>query len=88
MQKLLDKENEDINQNYSKVLNNYNSILKLNKSNYGDTINNKLKYIKFSNDNETNIKEYLNKISNLNIIYRIIKYTKNTKIIPNNKNYF
>ena len=40
LQKILGKENEDINQNYSKILNNYNSLLKLNKSNNDDTINN------------------------------------------------
>ena len=53
--------------------------MKLNKSSNDDTINNKLKYIKFSNENEKTIKDFLNKISNLNIIYRIIKYNKDVK---------
>ena len=79
LQKILEKEDENISQNYSKVINNYNNILKLNKSNNDDTLNNKLKYIKFTNENELDIKEYLRKISNLNIIYRIIKFIKNGK---------
>ena len=91
-QKNLEKDKENNSQNYSKVINNYNNILKLNKSNNDDNINNKLKYIKFTNENESNIKEYLSKISNLNIIYRIIKYVKNRKAslkdnnIKNSKN--
>ena len=76
LQKLLEKDEEMANQTYSKVLNNYNCVLKLNKSNIEDNTNNKLKYIKDNNENEANIKDYLNKISNLNIIYRIIKYIK------------
>ena len=79
LKNLLEKE-DDNNQNYSKILNNYNNILKLNKSNDDDNTNNKLKYIKFSNENENNIKNFLSKMSNLNIIYRIIKLKKNGKI--------
>lgn len=86
-QKNIEKEEGDISQNYLNILNNYNNILKLNKSSNDDTINNKLKYIKFSNENEKTIKDFLNKISNLNIIYRIIKYNKDGKdaLKDNNK---
>ena len=80
LQKLLEKDEEIANKTYSKVLNNYNCVLKLNKSNIEDNTNNKLKYIKFNNENEDNIKDYLNKISNLNIIYRIIKYIKTGRV--------
>ena len=80
LQKLLEKDEEISSKTYSKVLNNYNCVLKLNKSNIEDNTNNKLKYIKFNNENEDNIKDYLNKISNLNIIYRIIKYIKTGRV--------
>ena len=73
-------EKEDID-NYINVLNNYNGILKLNKSNNEDNLNNKLKYIKLSIEKEANIKEYLSKICNLSIMHRKIKYLKNEKII-------
>ena len=83
LKKMLEKE-DDNNQNYSKILNNYNNILKLNKLNNEDNTNNKLKYIKFSNENENDVLEYLSKVSNLNIIYRIIKYKKNGNTPINN----
>ena len=72
----LEKEDGDINQNYASVINNYNNILKLNQSNHADKTNNKLKYIKFVNKNEVSVKEYLNKIANINIINRILKFNK------------
>ena len=75
----LEKEDGDINQNYSSVINNYNNILKLNQSNHADKATNKLKYIKFISKNENHIKEYLNKTANINIINRIIRYNKNLK---------
>ena len=80
LKKLLEKSDEITIQNYSKVLNNYNCILKLNKSNIEDNTNNKLKYMKLNIENEVDIKDYLNKISNLNIIYRIIKYIKTGRV--------
>ena len=82
----LNKKDCDINQNYSSVINNYNNILKLNQSNHSDNANNKLKYIKFINKNEVNIKEYLNKITNINIINRIMKYNKKIKSKEDNYN--
>ena len=82
----LEKENVDINQNYSSIINNYNNILKLSQSNHSDNFNNKLKYIKFVNKSEINIKEYLNKISNINIINRIIKFNKQINSSKNNEN--
>jgi hypothetical protein len=75
----LEREDGDINQNYSSVINNYNNILKLNQSNHADKTNNKLKYIKFVNKNEINVKEYLNKIGNINIINRILRFNKKLK---------
>ena len=75
----LEKEEGDINQNYSSVIKNYNNILKLNQSNHNDNANNKLKYIKFVGKNEIQIKDYLNKIANINVIHRIIKYNKSSK---------
>ena len=82
----LEKENVDINQNYSSIINNYNNILKLSQSNHSDNFNNKLKYIKFVNKSEIDIKEYLNKISNINIINRIIKFNKQINSSKNNEN--
>ena len=82
-QNTLEKESDDINQNFINVLNNYNNIIKLNQSNNVDNINNKLKYIKFINKNENNIKEYLNKISSINIINKIILYNKK---VPSKEN--
>lgn len=76
--RVLEKEDND---NYVNILNNYHSILKLNKSNNEDNLNNKLKYIKLSIEKERNIKEYLNKICNLSIMHRKMKYLKNEKII-------
>lgn len=76
--RVIEKENID---NYVNVLNNYHSILKLNKSNNEDNLNNKLKYIKLSIEKEANIKEYLSKICNLSIMHRKMKYLKNEKII-------
>ena len=76
--RVLEKEDND---NYVNILNNYQSILKLNKSNNEDNLNNKLKYIKLSIEKETNIKEYLSKICNLSIMHRKMKYLKNEKII-------
>ena len=84
LQKSFEKEDSDTK--YSSLLYNFNSILNLNKSNNEDNINNKLKYIKFFNENELNIKEYLSKISNLTIIFRIIKYIKNNKASKDNNN--
>ena len=78
-QKIIEKEDGYINQNYTKIFNNFNKILKMNKSNNNDNLNNKLKYMKFCNENELSVKDYLNKISNLNIIYRIIKFNKDRK---------
>ena len=75
----LEKDEGDINQNYSSVINNYNNILKLNQSNQADNNRNKLKYIKFINKDSTYLKEYLNKMANINIINRIIKYNINIK---------
>ena len=82
-QNTLEKESDDINQNFINVLNNYNNIIKLNQSNNVDNFNNKLKYIKFINKNEINIKEYLNKISSINIINKIILYNKK---VPSKEN--
>ena len=73
-------DNED-NDNYVNILNNYHSILKLNKSNNEDNINTKLRYIKLSIEKEANIKEYLSKLCNLSIMHRKMKYLKNEKII-------
>ena len=73
-------DNED-NDNYVNILNNYHSILKLNKSNNEDNINTKLRYIKLSIEKEGNIKEYLSKLCNLSIMHRKMKYLKNEKII-------
>ena len=75
----LEKHDGDINQNYSSVINNYNNILKLNQSNHADNNRNKLKYIKFISTDSTHLKEYLNKMANINIINRIIKYNINIK---------
>ena len=72
----LEKEDGDINHNYSSVINNYNNILKLNQSNHSDKTNNKLKYIKFVSKNEMDIKEYLDRIANVNIINRIIRFNQ------------
>lgn len=80
LQKNLEKEESETNQNYYKISNNYNEIVKLNKTNNDNNINNKLKYIKFENTNESVIKEYLNNISSVNIINRIIKYIKNVNL--------
>ena len=82
LKKILEK--DDNNQNYLKILNNYNNILKLSKSSNEDNTYNKLKYIKFSNENENDVREFLSKASNLNIIYRIIKYNKNENFPTNN----
>lgn len=73
----LEKDDGDINQNYSSVINNYNNILKLNQSNHADNNRNKLKYIKFISTDSTHLKEYLNKMANINIINRVIKYNIN-----------
>ena len=76
----LDKEDGNINQNYLSVINNYNNILKLNQSNNADHSCNKLKYIKFINRHIQQVKDYINKIADVNIVNRIIKYNK--KISP------
>ena len=70
------EEEDNMIKNYKNLLFNYNIILKLNKSNNDDNINNKIKYIKFNNKKEMTINEYLNNITNFNIIYKIIKYIK------------
>ena len=80
----LDKDDININQNYSSVINNYNNILKLNQSNNSDHSNNKLKYIKFINKNASQVKEYINKIANINVVNRIIKYNKKINSRDNN----
>ena len=80
----LDKDDININQNYSSVINNYNNILKLNQSNNSDHSNNKLKYIKFINKNSSQVKEYINKIANINVVNRIIKYNKKINSRDNN----
>jgi hypothetical protein len=83
-QKNIEKKDGDINQIYTNIFNNFNKIMKMNKSNNEDNLNNKLKYMKFSSENESSVKDYLNKISNLNILYRIIKYNKDGKQNNNN----
>ena len=82
----LDKQDGHINQNYSSVINNYNNILKLNQSNNADHSNNKLKYIKFINRHIQQVKDYINKIANVNVVNRIIKYHKKINSKENNEN--
>ena len=82
----LDKEDGSINQNYSSVINNYNNILKLNQSNNADHSTNKLKYIKFINRHIQQVKDYINKMANINIVNRIIKYNKNINPKENKEN--
>lgn len=85
IQKKLEKDESNSSQEFSIILNDYNNFIKLNETNFDNKLNNKLKYLRFANQNEINIKEYLSKISDLNISFRVIKYTKgNLKIMKNN----
>ena len=76
IQKKLEKEESNSNQEFSIIFNEYNNFIKLNETNFDNKLNNKLKYMRFINQNEINIKEYLSKISDLNISFKVIKYTK------------
>ena len=60
--------------------------MKLKESFFDDKLNNKLKYIRFKSKNEISVKEYLSKISDLCIAFRVINYTKNGKKEMKNKN--
>ena len=82
----LEKEDGDINQNYSAVINNYNNILKLNQSNNIDHATNKLKYIKFINKHINQVKNYIAKIANIDIVNRIMKYNKKINSRENDEN--
>ena len=87
IQKKLEKDENNSNQEFSIILNEYNNFIKLNDTNFDNKLNNKLKYMRFVNQNEISIKEYLGKISDLNISFRVIKYTKdNIKGIKNKNN--
>jgi hypothetical protein len=87
IQKKLEKEESNSNQEFSIIFNEYNNFIKLNDTNLDNKLNNKLKYMRFTNQNEINIKEYLSKISDLNISFRVIKYSKGIlKGIKNNNN--
>ena len=84
-EKFINNIEEDYNiiNNFKNILINYKILLKLNRSNNEDSINNKLKYVKFSNEKETVINDYLNKISYYNIIHKKIKYIKNDPSLKN-----
>ena len=87
IQKKLEKDENNSNLEFSIIFNEYNNFIKLNDTNFDNKLNNKLKYMRFTNQNEINIKEFLSKISDLNISFRVIKYTKgNIKGIKNNNN--
>ena len=89
IQKKLEKDESNSNQEFSIIFNEYNNFIKLSETNFDNKLNNKLKYMRFTNQNEINIKEFLSKISDLNISFRVIKYTKgniNGMKIKNNNN--
>ena len=90
IQKKLEKDESNSNQEFSIIFNEYNNFIKLSETNFDNKLNNKLKYMRFTNQNEINIKEFLSKISDLNISFRVIKYTKGNikgmKIKNNNNN--
>lgn len=89
IQKKLEKDESNSNQEFSIIFNEYNNFIKLSETNFDNKLNNKLKYMRFTNQNEINIKEFLSKISDLNISFRVIKYTKgntNGMKIKNNDN--
>ena len=86
IQKKLEKDESNSNQEFSIILNEYNNFIKLNDTNFDNKLNNKLKYMRFVNENEISIKEYLSNISDLNISFRVIKYTKDSIKGIKNKN--
>ena len=86
VQKKLEKEESNCNQEFSVILNDYNNFMKLKESIFDDKLNSKLKYMRFKNKSEINVKEYLSKISELYLSFRVIKYTSSDKNEKNNKN--
>ena len=86
VQKKLKKDENNCSQEFSIIFNDYNNFMKLKESLFDDKLNNKLKYMRFKSKSEINVKEYLNKISDLCIEIRVINYTKNIKKEIENKN--
>ena len=72
--KSLDIKDGDINKNYSNAVTNFGLLNDLHKSNNED--NNKLKYIKFINETENKVKDYLKDICVIKVINRLLKNIK------------
>jgi hypothetical protein len=86
VQKKLEKDGKNCNQEFYIIFNDYNNFMKLKESFFDDKLNNKLKYMRFKSKSDISVKEYLSKISDLCIEFRVINYTKNDKKEIKNKN--
>ena len=86
VQKKLEKDGKNCNQEFYIIFNDYNNFMKLKESFFDDKLNNKLKYMRFKSKSDISVKEYLSKISDLCIEFRVINYTKNDKKEMKNKN--
>ena len=81
--KSLNLNDGDINKNYSNAVNNFGLINDLHKSNNEE--NNKLKYVKFINETENKVKDYLKDISVIKVINRLVKNIKDDYKNNNNE---